>query len=119
MRVIIAGSRNVDGAFALLAINEAIDNSGFVVSEVVSGGCRGVDQVGESWARIRHIPVRVFPAEWGKHGNAAGPKRNELMSHNADALVAIWDGESRGTADMIQRARAHGLKVHIEMVKIT
>lgn len=41
-----------------------------------------------------------------KHGRAAGPIRNQQMAERADALVAVWDGASRGTGDMLRRALA-------------
>ena len=43
----------------------------------------------------------------------AGKIRNQAMADAADALVALWDGNSGGTADMIRRARAAGLKVFV------
>lgn len=109
MRVIIAGTRTIR---SLPLVRRAIEESGFDVTEVVSGGARGVDGIGEVWARIRKVPTKVFPADWSQ-GKKAGPLRNEQMAAYADALVAVWNGKSRGTADMIERAKAHGLKVHV------
>ena len=72
---------------------------------LVTGGAPGADALAEAWARFRNIPVRVFPAEWGKHGNAAGPIRNQQMLDEAlpNHVVAFPGG--RGTADMLARAR--------------
>ena len=39
------------------------------------------------------------------------------MAENADALLAIWDGESRGTKHMIDTAREKGLEVYVYMVE--
>ena len=47
------------------------------------------------------------------HGRAAGPIRNKEMANNADALIAFWDGQSRGTRSMINLARKMGLQVAI------
>lgn len=47
---------------------------------------------------------RIYEADWGKHGKAAGPIRNSKMIADADALVAFWDGKSRGTRDCILQA---------------
>lgn len=55
----------------------------------------------------------MFPADWNKHGKAAGPILNAEMAEVADALIAFWDGKSRGTANMIQLAKDKGLKVAI------
>lgn len=115
MKTIIAGSRTID---TYTAVALAVARSGWAteISEVVSGGARGVDALGERWALEHGVPVARMPADWKAHGKAAGPLRNEQMAVYADALIAIWDGASTGTADMITRARAHGLRVYVETV---
>jgi hypothetical protein len=60
------------------------------------------------------IPLKLFPAEWITYGMKAGPIRNHGMAQYADALIAIWDGKSKGTGNMIACARRRGLKIHIE-----
>ena len=110
MRVIIAGSRYINDYSEVVA---AMRDCGFAATEVVCGMARGVDLLGWTWAQERGLPCRQFPADWAKHGKAAGPIRNREMAKNADALVAVWDGKSRGTADMIRAAREMGLKVFV------
>lgn len=101
MRVIIAGSRSVTDPHE---VNRAIIDSGFVITEVVSGGCYGPDTFGEQWAARQGIPVKRFPADWNKHGKAAGPLRNQEMVDYADAVIAVWDGQSRGVASLMKCA---------------
>lgn len=110
MRVIIAGSRTI---IDLAIVERAIENSDFNVTEVVSGGARGVDALGEAWARKNGIPVKLFPADWKKHGRSAGMIRNAEMAEYAYGLIAIWDGKSRGTLHMISCANKRGNDVHI------
>lgn len=110
MKVIIAGSREITDASV---VADAIAASGFEVTEVVSGTARGVDRLGEAWARARKIPIKPFPADWNQLGKAAGVLRNAEMAKYADALVAIWDGESPGTKNMIDEATSRGLRVHV------
>ena len=110
MRTIVAGSRGVEDPALVLA---AIQSCGWTITEVVSGGARGVDSLGESLALQYGVPCKVFPANWSLHGKAAGPIRNEEMARYAQALVAVWDGQSRGTRDMINRAKSLGLFVYI------
>lgn len=74
----------------------------FPIKELRTGGCRGADLDAEAWARENHIPVRTFPADWEKHGKAAGPIRNGEMLAGADGVVAFPGG--RGTADMLKQA---------------
>lgn len=111
MKVIIAGTRHMQQS--LSAVTDAIRTSGFVITEIVSGCSGDVDWAGDFFACTNGIPVKRFPAEWKKYGRAAGPIRNQQMANYADALIAVWDGKSRGTADMIERAKRASLKVHI------
>lgn len=117
MKTIIAGSRTI----ALYGMVEnAIEACPFraEITEVVSGGARGADAWGERWALLEgRVPVQQFPADWKRYGKRAGLIRNEQMADYADALIAVWDGESRGTAHMIREARARGLKVFVYDVR--
>ena len=100
----------------------ALAECGWVPTVVLSGAARGADTHGELWAQSKGIPVEHYPAEWGKHGKAAGFIRNAEMVSKAEAVVAIWDGVSRGTAHSIKLATEAGLKVHVHrfgMVKHT
>lgn len=96
MKVIIAGSRDLHGP-----IDEAISKSSFTITEVVSGGARGIDKAGEDWAQGSGIPITQFIPDWDQYNKSAGFVRNRQMAVYADALIAIWDGKSRGTLDMI------------------
>lgn len=101
LRVIIAGSRNYPGG--ALGVERAVKAAGFHIDTVIVGGARGADMAGERWAHFNDIPVEVFQADWDTHGKKAGMIRNAEMARNADALIALWDGKSRGTLDMIKR----------------
>lgn len=108
MKVIIAGSRDGikrDGVMTVLK------NSPFKITEIVCGEARGVDQYGKEWGQEQGIKVTSFPADWNKHGRAAGPIRNKEMAEYADVLIAIWDGKSKGTKNMIDLAIKMGLQV--------
>lgn len=109
MKLIIAGGRDFTlGPAHLARLDVLLDRDG--VTEVVSGACpTGADAGGEEWARVMDIPVRRFPADWTKHGRAAGPIRNAEMAAYADA-VALFPG-GRGTASMRAEAVKHGLRI--------
>ena len=113
MRTIIAGSRTLKD-FKL--IQEAITESEFNITRVIVGGAGGIDQLGERWAREKFIRFTVFYPDWNS-GKQAGYVRNEKMASQAEALIAIWDGESKGTAHMIDIARKYGLKVYVKKVE--
>lgn len=78
---------------------------------IFCGTAQGADSLGERYAESRGYAVRYFPPDWRRYGRAAGPKRNQEMAEAADALAAFWDGESRGTGDMIRSARRRGLRL--------
>lgn len=114
MKTIIAGSRTITDYGT---VEQAIIESGFYISEVVSGKAKGVDTLGEQWATKNGLPIEAFPANWDEYGKSAGPIRNKEMAEYADALIAVWDGNSRGTQHMIITAVQAGLKVYIKGVK--
>lgn len=113
MKTIIAGSRSLKD-FKL--IQEAITESKFDVTRVIVGGAGGIDQLAERWAKEKFMRYTVFYPDWSR-GKSAGYIRNEKMADQADALIAIWDGKSVGTAHMIDIARKYGLKVYIKKVE--
>lgn len=113
MKVIIAGSRTIFGSNGLVAVEEAVRRSGFEITEVVSGMAKGVDTLGEEWANERGIPIKGKPANWEKFGRAAGPIRNGEMALYADALIAVWDGKSAGTRDMISQMKRNKKPVFV------
>lgn len=116
MKTIIAGSRNI---INLAILNEAVQRSAFDITHVLSGGARGIDKLGEYWAKVRDVPLSIFPAEWKSKGKSAGMIRNIQMAEEADALIAVWDGKSKGTQHMIDVAKKKGLMVYVHEVKRT
>lgn len=118
-KVIIAGGRHFSN-YELL--KEKCDyylqhklQEGRVV--IISGHATGADALGERYAKERGLSLDAHPADWNKHGKAAGPIRNAEMAEVADALIAFWDGVSRGTKNMIDTAKSKGLKVAIVRYK--
>ena len=111
-RVIIEGCRDFDD-YELL--KEKCDY--FLQDEkkedvvIISGHASGADALGERYAQERGFQLETFPADWKAHGRAAGPIRNARMASAANALIAFWDGKSRGTKNMIETAKNHNLKV--------
>jgi hypothetical protein len=110
MKVIIAGGRTFYD-YDLLC--KTCDNALRLQREVeiVSGTANGADKLGEKYAKEKGYPIKQFPANWDKYGKSAGYKRNEEMAKYADALIAFWDGKSKGTKHMIELANRYGLKV--------
>lgn len=114
-RIIIAGGRDFYNYELLKAKCNSILSSKAATHRiiVVSGAAKGADSLGEQYAREKGYTVEQYPADWNTHGRAAGPIRNAQMANSADALIAFWDGQSRGTQSMINIARAKGLPVRV------
>ena len=110
MITIIAGSRSITDFYVIQA---AVRSAPWKLSQIVSGCAHGVDQTAEQLAPELGVTIKRFPAQWQREGKSAGFKRNVAMATYADALIAVWDGESRGTKHMIDVAYRQGLKVFI------
>ncbi|HUV84446.1 MAG TPA: hypothetical protein VMV86_01990, partial [Methanosarcinales archaeon] len=84
---------------------------------VVCGGAKGIDSLGKYWAEVSHVEVKMFKPEYEKWGRVGAPKiRNTKMAEHADALIAVWDGDSGGTKDMINKMLLRHKPVYIWIV---
>lgn len=113
-RVIIAGGRDFNDYALLSATMDRLLSNISDELTVICGQARGADTLGERYAKEHNYRVDYYPADWKLYGKRAGYLRNEQMAQNADALVAFWDGKSRGTKHMIDLAKRYGLKVRIK-----
>lgn len=84
---------------------------------VIEGEANGADTCGRLAAEKLGIPVLKFPANWRKYGRAAGMKRNQqMLDEGKPTLVLAFHSNmehSRGTKDMIIRAKDSGIPVHL------
>jgi hypothetical protein len=113
VKVIIAGSRDyTDYALVKNAVTAIANESDLKITEIVSGGARGVDALGERYAREHNFPCNRFPADWNQYGLSAGPRRNQEMARHGDVLIAFTSG-GPGTTNMIQAMRRTGKPVFI------
>jgi hypothetical protein len=112
MRVLICGGRDYadfeavqDDLERLLAVHGAD-------LTVIHGGCAtGADKIADKWAKANGIPRQVFAADWLTHQNKAGPMRNQrMLDEGKPDLVIAFPGR-RGTADMIRRTKAAGVRL--------
>ncbi len=115
MKCIIAGSRSITD---YNLVKEAVQASGFLDDdlsefEVVSGMARGVDTLAILYSKEYKLKLHKFPANWELHGKKAGILRNIEMGEFSDALIAIYDGKSKGTRQMIDWAKKNGLRVYV------
>ena len=108
-KIIIAGGRNFKDYVKFCEVCDkyitALMHNLKIIEEdieIVSGAAKGVDSMAIMYARQYGYKIKEFPADWDTHGKSAGYIRNKQMADYADALIAFWDGVSRGTANMIE-----------------
>lgn len=109
LRVIICGGRDwKDGERIGRRIRELPPDC-----IIVHGACpTGADAFADFYAGKGRV-VR-HPAEWDKYGKRAGPLRNQAMADaGADLCIAFPTKRSRGTWDMVERARKAGIPVEV------
>lgn len=111
MKVLVCGSRHFNDE---RRIEEALLGMG-EVTEVIEGGARGADKTARSVSERLGIRVSEFPADWEKHGKAAGPIRNiqMLKEGKPDKVLAFLAPDSRGTKHMIEIAQKAGVETKI------
>lgn len=114
IRIIIAGSRTFNNynymkrklSSYIGLLMKTYQNAEF---EIISGGAKGADNLGEKYAEENKIKLTIMPADWEQYGKSAGFIRNKAMAEyavKADKayLIAFWNGSSKGTANMINEA---------------
>ena len=109
-RVIVCGGRDYRDAERVAAVLQRYRDR-FGISAIIQGGADGADRLAAEWGWNNSIPVGTYNAKWDEHGKAAGPIRNALMLEQAkpDSVIAFPGGA--GTADMVAKAEAAGVKV--------
>lgn len=114
MKVLICGSRDWSAPLTSDALTDRL-NALPADAEIITGGAPGADFWAEKWARWSGRPVRVFKADWKRHGKKAGPLRNREMLNERPDLVLAFKAklESRGTQDTIDEARRRGIPVEV------
>ena len=109
MKTAVIGSRNLN-----------VDISRYIPEEttvIISGGARGIDTLASEYADMYDIPIIVFTPEYREYGKAAPLVRNRLIVEEADFIVAIWDGRSKGTLFTINYAKKLNKPVKVYMIK--
>lgn len=135
MKLIIAGSRNFNNLYTIFITN-LINHCNINISEIVCGcggtdedevgelqsanqfvSDQGIDLLGEKWAVGHGYGPKYIPAKCRKIGRAAGPIRNKEMAEYGDALLLIWDGESRGSKSMKELMLKSGKPIYEVILK--
>ena len=117
MKILVCGGRHFNNYSVLeLIINNVLAHDYVSNIEIVSGGCAGADKLGEKYAELNDIPVKVFPANWTKYGRAAGPIRNREMidyikQYTGSLVIAFLSKDTKGTQNTVALAKKAGIPV--------
>lgn len=112
MKLLVCGSRSIADKDLVW---ESIEASRWEPDTIIHGDAEGVDKLADRWARQYGVDIERHPIPdwvWEKYGSSSGPVRNGYMVGEADAVVAIWDGESSGTKNTIRQAIDGGVPVY-------
>jgi len=110
MKVAVIGSRN------LLVTNLEIYLP-CEVTEIVSGGARGVDSSAREYATANGIELTEFLPDYKKYGRGAPLRRNLEIIKHADLCLCFWDGASRGTKYVIDNCKKLGVNFQVVSVE--
>lgn len=106
MKIAIIGSRN-------LSVKNLEDYIPENVTEIVSGGAKGIDSDAANYAMEHRLKLKVFLPEYERYKRAAPLKRNIQIAEYADECLAFWDGSSKGTLHTVELFRKLGKNVTI------
>lgn len=114
MRLLVCGSRTYADRTTMWNVLDGVHHEHHL-GVLIHGAAAGADSLADEWADENDVPISSYWANWGMHGKAAGPIRNELMlkESHPDLVLAFIDKplpESRGTAHMCKIARAAGVE---------
>lgn len=113
MKILVCGGRDpdleiIEMVFPFLDYVHSMNT----ITELVHGAAKGIDSLADAWAKDRGVTRLPYPADWNKHGRAAGPIRNSLMlSDNPDIDLVIAFKGNKGTSDMIKKSRKKGIEI--------
>jgi hypothetical protein len=116
MNVLVCGGRHYEDKEFLYSVLDSIKDK---IDLVIQGASLGADKLAFEWTLAKSVPCLSVPADWNKHGYAAGSIRNKKMLTYAPDLVLAFQG-GRGTNNMIRQAEEKAVKVikFEQMVKL-
>lgn len=112
MKVLVCGDRNWSSWVMVKRRLASLPSD----TIVIHGAARGADTIGGEVAKSLGMPVDVYPAQWDKHGRAAGPIRNrQMLDQKPDIVIAFHNNieESKGTKDCLAEAARRGIATEL------
>ena len=109
MKVAVIGSRG-------LQVDRLEDYLPEGVTEIVSGGARGVDTCARNYALSHGLTLTEFLPEYNRFGKGAPLLRNIAIIEHADLVLAFWDGRSKGTKFVIDYCKKQNIPVVVHLL---
>lgn len=106
MKVAVIGSRNL----IVTNLEQFLPKE---ITEIVSGGARGIDTCAKEFAKAHHIKLTEFLPQYEQYGRRAPLERNLQIIEYADLVFAFWDGQSRGTKFVIDNCKRRNKTVQV------
>ena len=110
MKIAVIGSRN-------LVVTDLQRYLPAGVTEIVSGGARGIDACAREYALAHGLKLTEFLPDYKVYGRGAPLRRNLQIIDYADGVIAFWDGYSRGTKYVIEQCRKRKIKITVSIIK--
>lgn len=119
VRICVAGSRSYHNTRMFdIILRVFLSWVGDEQYAFISGDAwRGPDRMIVDWAKLNNKRCFKFPADWDNLGKRAGYVRNAEMRKQLTHLLVFWDGESRGTKEMIENTKKLGT-AHISLILV-
>ena len=109
MKIAVIGSRD-------LKVENLGDYLSSDVTEIVSGGAKGIDTCAREYAKENRLKLTEFLPDYKRFGRGAPLKRNLEIVAYADCVIAFWDGTSRGTKFVIDHC--HKIEKNIDVIML-
>lgn len=110
VRVLVCGGRNYDDRELVRIVLDRIHKE-TPITAIIHGAAPGADTLAGWWATVNEVSNQDYPADWKKHGKAAGPIRNlQMLTEGRPDMVLAFPG-GRGTANMVDQAILAGVVV--------
>lgn len=102
----IIGSRKFPDLNMVREFVNGLDRNKHVI---ISGGANGVDSIAVDHAKFRGIDYKEYKPDYETYGKYKAPHvRNDEIINASDYIIAFWDGSSRGTKSVIDKAEKTG-----------
>ena len=95
MKVAIIGSRNL----GVIGLENFLPEN---VTEIVSGGAKGIDTCAREYANANGIKLTEFLPNYKRYGRG---------------VLSFWDGKSRGTKYVIDNCKKQGVPIKVYLFK--